>query len=279
MDETMNVVDQFRRVPEIQGARQETLERMAGLAGGLLELPAGADLYATDSASDEVFVLLGGSIRLWRRDLKGEPTVLETRKAPALVGEAAALDGGLRTVTATAEDAVRVLPIPADPWRACLREDAALGLGLANRLAAVLRQRPVGQGEADTTVKFTDRILPAAHDNVAPDRSLVRILAQLPHGGMAHFELGPEQISTPQRHRTVSEIWYVLSGLGVMWRQQDGEAAREIDLRPGVSLTIPVGTSFQFKNTGREPLAAIGVTMPPWPGDGEAFEVTGPWTG
>jgi mannose-6-phosphate isomerase-like protein (cupin superfamily) len=43
-----------------------------------------------------------------------------------------------------------------------------------------------------------------------------------------------------------------------------------------VSLTIPIGTHFQFRSIGDEPLAAIGVTMPPWPGEGEAVVVTGP---
>jgi mannose-6-phosphate isomerase-like protein (cupin superfamily) len=46
----------------------------------------------------------------------------------------------------------------------------------------------------------------------------------------------------------------------------------------GVCLTIPVGTHFQFRSFGYEPLAAIGVTMPPWPGAGESCEVHGRWT-
>src|SRR5512132_2536521 len=71
--------------------------------------------------------------------------------------------------------------------------------------------------------------------------------------------------------------WYILPGLGRMWRRRDG-TEREIDLRPpGTALTIPVGTAFQFRNTGREPLAAVGVTMPPWPGEDEAMDVAGPW--
>lgn len=124
---------------------------------------------------------------------------------------------------------------------------------------------------------FTERLLPPQHDAVAPDGSLVRLLASVAGGSMAHFELGAGEVSRAQRHRTVSELWYVVQGLGRMWRQQDGFQAREIDLRPGMALTIPVGTSFQFRNTGREPLAAVGVTMPPWPGEGEAMDVDGPW--
>jgi mannose-6-phosphate isomerase-like protein (cupin superfamily) len=113
---------------------------------------------------------------------------------------------------------------------------------------------------------FTDNILPAVHDDVAPDGSLVRLLASLPQGGMAHFELAAGETSRPEKHLTVSEIWFVMKGLGRMWRRQNGAEPREIDLRPGVCLTIPVGTAFQFRNTGREALGAIGVTMPPWPG-------------
>jgi mannose-6-phosphate isomerase-like protein (cupin superfamily) len=50
-----------------------------------------------------------------------------------------------------------------------------------------------------------------------------------------------------------------------------------VDVDPGVSLTIPHGTHFQFRNIGSESLAAVGVTMPPWPGDGEAIAVEGVW--
>jgi mannose-6-phosphate isomerase-like protein (cupin superfamily) len=132
--------------------------------------------------------------------------------------------------------------------------------------------------QAQDHVSLTEKLLPTRHDAIAPDGSLVRLLPSLEGGGMAHFELGAGEVSRSKRHRTVEEIWYVLQGLGRMWRHQEGLEPREIDLRPGVALTIPVGTSFQFRNTGREPLAAIGVTMPPWPGEGEAIDARGPWT-
>ena len=45
----------------------------------------------------------------------------------------------------------------------------------------------------------------------------------------------------------------------------------------GVCLTIPPGTSFQFRNTGWEPLCFIITTMPPWPGPEEAVRVTDHW--
>ncbi len=61
-----------------------------------------------------------------------------------------------------------------------------------------------------------------------------------------------------------------------MWRSAG--ACEEISsLAPGTCLTIPVGTAFQFRSLGSEPLAVLGMTMPPWPGDGEAEIVVGKW--
>ncbi len=45
----------------------------------------------------------------------------------------------------------------------------------------------------------------------------------------------------------------------------------------GISLSIPLGTHFQFRNDGGEPLEAVAVSMPPWPGDDEAYLVAGKW--
>jgi mannose-6-phosphate isomerase-like protein (cupin superfamily) len=126
---------------------------------------------------------------------------------------------------------------------------------------------------------FETRHLPARPDAVAPDGSHVRVLLGLAGGGMAHFELGPGQVSRAVTHRTVEEIWYFLSGRGEMWRAPNGrvEGATVVDVYPGVCLTIPLGTHFQFRAFGFEPLAAVGVTMPPWPGEDEAVVVAGAW--
>jgi mannose-6-phosphate isomerase-like protein (cupin superfamily) len=83
-------------------------------------------------------------------------------------------------------------------------------------------------------------------------------------------------VSKAVTHRTVEEIWFFLSGRGQMWRLQNGQAAI-VDVYSGVCLTIPLGTHFLFRSFGHEPLAAIGVTMPPWPGEGEATIVKGEW--
>src|SRR5215475_2529992 len=123
---------------------------------------------------------------------------------------------------------------------------------------------------------FTTKRLPGERDAVAPDGSDVRILLGLDGGGLAHFELGPGRTSKAVTHRTVEEIWFFLSGRGEMWRKQ-GDREEIVPVESGVCLTIPLGTHFQFRSLGRGPLAAVGVTMPPWPGEGEAVPVQGKW--
>ena len=123
---------------------------------------------------------------------------------------------------------------------------------------------------------FATTRLPAAPDVTATDGSEVRILLGLRGGGMAHFTLAPGETSTAVAHRTVEEIWFVVSGRGEMWRKH-GASEEVVPLGPGVCLTIPLGTHFQFRAAAGEPLAAVAVTMPPWPGDGEAYVVEGRW--
>jgi mannose-6-phosphate isomerase-like protein (cupin superfamily) len=123
---------------------------------------------------------------------------------------------------------------------------------------------------------FATRTLPADPTVLAPDGAEVRVLLALPGGSMAHFLLWPGQITRAVRHRTVDEMWYVLSGNGAIWRSQDG-TAETAALAEGVCLTIPVGTSFQFRALDDEPLEIVGVTLPPWPGAEEAEFVPGLW--
>ena len=125
-------------------------------------------------------------------------------------------------------------------------------------------------------VQAAIRMLAVEADVIAPDGCEVRLLAQTARGSMAHFTLGPGQVSRAVAHRTVEEIWYFLSGQGRMWRRHGREEAI-VELTPGVSLAIPLGTHFQLRNDGAEPLAAVAVTMPPWPGEDEAYFVEGRW--
>jgi mannose-6-phosphate isomerase-like protein (cupin superfamily) len=77
-------------------------------------------------------------------------------------------------------------------------------------------------------------------------------------------------------HRTVDEVWYFVSGRGRMWRKLNDEEVID-DVEAGMSVTLPVGTHFQFRADDAEPLVIVGTTMPPWPGMDEAVFVDGVW--
>lgn len=125
-------------------------------------------------------------------------------------------------------------------------------------------------------MSFDTRLKAQLPDVIAPDGSEVRILAAASRGSMAHFSLPPGAVSKAVAHRTVEELWLVLGGRGRMWRKL-GAREETVELHPGVSLSIPAGAHFQFRNDGDEPLDCAGVTMPPWPGMDEAYEVEGIW--
>lgn len=93
---------------------------------------------------------------------------------------------------------------------------------------------------------------------------------------MIHSTVPVGQTNHATRHKTVHEFWHVLEGRGQIWRS---DAAREavVDLVAGVSIDIPAGTAFQYRNVGDSELKFVCISMPPWPGDDEAEFVEGPW--
>jgi mannose-6-phosphate isomerase-like protein (cupin superfamily) len=90
------------------------------------------------------------------------------------------------------------------------------------------------------------------------------------------FSLPPSAVARAVAHRTIEEIWYFLSGRGRMWRKLNDQE-EIVEVAAGVSITIPTGTHFQFRCDGDEKLTALGATMPPWPGEDEAYSVQGVW--
>ncbi len=124
---------------------------------------------------------------------------------------------------------------------------------------------------------FTTMQISEKPDVIAPDGSEVRILCRTERGSMAHFTLPPGAVAKAVTHRTIDEVWYVVSGRGRMWRRDQDDHEEVVVLQAGVSLTIPLGTRFQFRADGDAPLTAIGTAMPPWARADEAYAVEGPW--
>ncbi|MCK0142256.1 cupin domain-containing protein [Aliiroseovarius sp. F20344] len=121
-----------------------------------------------------------------------------------------------------------------------------------------------------------ETILPPVADAKSPAGADIRFIMDGTTGNMIHSTVSPGQINRATVHETVSEFWFVLEGDGEIWRRDDTEE-KVTNLVPGVSIDIPVGTAFQYRNVGTEPLKFICISMPPWPGDHEASHLDGAW--
>lgn len=119
-------------------------------------------------------------------------------------------------------------------------------------------------------------MISAEPDVIAPDGSEIRLLGQVDAASFVHCTLNPGDITQAVAHKTVTEMWYVISGKGELWRKL-GDEESIITMQAGISLTIPLGAHFQFRATGDEPLRFVIVTMPPWSGNDEAYQVPGKW--
>lgn len=117
-----------------------------------------------------------------------------------------------------------------------------------------------------------------ARQGRSPLGAHVRYLMDGPHGNMIHSTVPPGMTGRACRFRTVDEYWHVLAGEGEIWRRSPEGDESVTRLVPGVSIDIPLQTTFQYRCTGDVPLTFICTAMPPWPGDNEAMIVEGPWT-
>lgn len=120
------------------------------------------------------------------------------------------------------------------------------------------------------------RSFPSAPDGRSPAGAEIRYLLDGETGTMIHSTVPPGQVNRATVHATVSEFWHVLSGEGQIWRRHR-TSEETVVLSAGVSIDIPVGTSFQYRCTGAEPLRFLCVSMPRWPGESEATVIEGPW--
>ena len=120
------------------------------------------------------------------------------------------------------------------------------------------------------------RPFPSTPDARSPAGAEIRYLMETETGNMIHSTVSPGQVNRATVHATVSEFWHVLSGAGEIWRR-DSAGEETTVLETGVSIDIPVGTAFQYRCTGTDPLRFLCITMPPWPGDNEATVIEGPW--
>ncbi len=117
------------------------------------------------------------------------------------------------------------------------------------------------------------RDLPLVADYAAPDGSEMRLGVSTAVGGVAHCMLPPGQRTGAVRHRSVTEVWYILAGHGELARWDSPNATDQptrLALMADMSVAIRPHIPFQFRATGLSPLHLLLLTTPAWPGAAEA---------
>jgi mannose-6-phosphate isomerase-like protein (cupin superfamily) len=111
-------------------------------------------------------------------------------------------------------------------------------------------------------------------DAIAPDGSEITFLVgDARTASLVEVRLPAGETSRPVRHRTVEEIWYITAGEGLVWRRPPSGEGLIDEVRPGRTVLIPTGWSFQFQAAPSADLRFLCYTSPPWPGDDEAVPV------
>jgi hypothetical protein len=100
----------------------------------------GEALCVEGDRGNEVFILLGGSVNVLRRDDDGEVRMISTEGPGALIGEMAVLDPAPRAATVVAQaGGVRVLRLDGEAFSEALADDPAIAAGVIRTLAQRLR--------------------------------------------------------------------------------------------------------------------------------------------
>lgn len=100
------------------------------------------------------------------------------------------------------------------------------------------------------------RVINTAHGSEI--RPLIdRTTSEITQCSLAEETLPPGCAVTPHRHRQIEEIYYIVSGHGLM---TVGEETREVG--PGDAVYVPRGNRHTLQNTGDDPIKLILVCGP-----------------
>jgi CRP-like cAMP-binding protein len=194
-----------RGLPLFEGLDEEVLAGL--LAGGLVRrYERRALLFLQGEDACHFFVVLDGSVRLFRSTPDGQDNTIAMLGPGESLAEAAMFDSGRYPVSACTAEPARLLVVPATGFLTRLRENPDLALNLLaamsrhlrrlvakieqlsnsslERVAAfLLRLCPGAQGRAELELP-QDKVLIAARLNMQPE-TLSRALARLRAHGVA----------------------------------------------------------------------------------------------
>lgn len=107
--------------------------------GKPVRAPAGLLLVASGTASDEVYIILGGSLRITIFSADGREVIIRDLGPGRFFGDLAAVDGGRRSTSVVAIEDSRLLVVPAAEFRRQVAQTPDNALWFAAHLISQVR--------------------------------------------------------------------------------------------------------------------------------------------
>jgi CRP-like cAMP-binding protein len=141
-----DVLAELRRTSLFANADDEQLRPLAERAY-TRRLAAGQILFTEGEPSEHLYVVRSGRIRIGVSSPHGEQLILSVLGPGDTFGELSVIDGGARSATAEALDAVELLAVGAAEARQVLEREPVLLLAVAGELAATVRRLTGSAGD------------------------------------------------------------------------------------------------------------------------------------
>jgi len=129
----------LRRVPLFSGLPEPVLEQLASRSRPR-ELAKDELLFAEGEAGDALFVLVSGSLTVFRAASSGERAALSVLEPAAVLGEVALLDGAPRSASVAAHEPSQVLSLGRATFLELLRTQPDMVEPLLQQLGATVRR-------------------------------------------------------------------------------------------------------------------------------------------
>jgi uncharacterized membrane protein len=132
-------LESLRAVPLFRALDDEAARELCELLS-MREVDAGSQIFSRGDNGDAMYLIERGTVRISVKDADGYDTTLAELRAGEFFGEMALLDGHARSADATANTHSRLAVLPRGEFRAFLRKNPDITLGILTALTHRLRR-------------------------------------------------------------------------------------------------------------------------------------------
>ncbi len=200
-------------LPFLDALDPESVEALRALARER-RYAAGERLFNEREPGDAVLVLLAGRVKLSCVTDSGREALLGIRVPGELIGEMSAIDGALRSATATALEPVEVLSVSGDAFVAYLERTPAVALVLVRMLNRRLRDADLKRIEylaQDTVGRVCSRLVELGERFGAEREDGVALDVAITQDDLAGWT-GSSREAVIRALRTLRELGWIATG-------------------------------------------------------------------